>query len=128
MNLLLDTHVAIWWITKYEKLSPKVKALLLDDANTLYISIASVWEVAIKVSLGKLPVFAGGVKAFLAEIGKNPVTLLPIRTLHVEMVETLPFIHRDPFDRLLVAAAKVEDMTILTADENIQRYDVPWIW
>ena len=128
MKLLLDTHVAIWWINKYEKLSPRAKAMMLDREHSRYLSIASVWEIAIKVSLGKMPIFEGGVKAFLAEMRKNPITLLPIETRHVEMIETLPSIHRDPFDRLLIAAAKVEDMIILTADENIQRYDVPWIW
>ena len=105
-----------------------MRALLLDEANTLYLSIVSPWEVAIKTSIGKLPEFENGVKAFLAEMDKNPITFLPIRMRHVEMVETLPLIHRDPFDRMLIAAAKVENMTILTADENIQRYDVPWIW
>ena len=128
MKLLLDTHVAIWWMGKQEKLSSKAKALLLDDANTLYTSIVSAWEVAIKTSLGKLPEFGGGVKAFLAEMEDNPVVFLPVRKLHVAMVETLPFHHRDPFDRLLIATALAENLTIITADENIHRYNVPWIW
>ena len=128
MKLLIDTHVAIWWMSKREKLSPKVKAMLLDDANSLYISIVSAWEVAIKTSLGKLPEFDGGAKVFIAEMEDNPIVFLPVRKRHVEMVETLPFHHRDPFDRLLIATAKVEGMTILTADENIHQYDVPWIW
>ena len=128
MKLLLDTHVAIWWMSKQEKLSSKAKALLLDDANTLYISIVSAWEVAIKTSLGKLPEFDGGVKAFLAEMEDNPVVFLPVRKRHIAMVETLPFQHRDPFDRLLVATALVENLTIITADENVRKYDVPWVW
>jgi PIN domain nuclease of toxin-antitoxin system len=128
MKLLLDTHVAIWWINGDEKLSSKVRALLLDDSHPLHISIASAWEVAIKTSIGKLPDFDGGVKAFLAEMEDNPVVLLPVKTRHIEMVETLPFVHRDPFDRLLVATAKVENMTILTADENIRKYEVASVW
>jgi PIN domain nuclease of toxin-antitoxin system len=128
MKLLLDTHVAIWLMNKKEKLSPKAKALLLDKANTLHISIASAWEVAIKTSIGKLPEFEGGVKAFVAEMKANPVVRLPVRLRHVALVETLQFHHRDPFDRLLVATAMVENMTILTADENIPKYNVPTVW
>jgi len=128
MKLLLDTHVAIWWMSKQEKLSSKTKALLLDDANPLYISIVSAWEVAIKTSLGKLYEFDGGVKAFLAEMEDNPVVFSPVEKQHVAMVEILPFHHRDPFDRLLVATAMVESMTILTADENIRLYDVNCLW
>ena len=128
MKLLLDTHVAIWWMHKPEKLSTKVKALLMDDTNTLYVSLVSAWEVAIKASIGKLPEFEGGVKAFLAEMEKNPIVFLPVEKQHVAMVETLPFHHRDPFDRLLVATAMLENMSILTADENIFKYDVPSVW
>jgi PIN domain nuclease of toxin-antitoxin system len=128
MKLLLDTHVAIWLASKREELSSQVKALLLDDTNTLSISIVSAWEVAIKASVGKLPDFDGGVKDFLAEMEDNPIVFLPVRKRHVAKVETLPFHHRDPFDRLLIATAMTEGMTILTADENIQKYDVSWIW
>ena len=128
MKLLLDTHVAIWLSNKPEKLSGKVKALLLDNENTLYISVVSAWKVAIKASIGKLPEFDGGVKEFLTEMEENPVVLLPVEKQHVVTVETLPFHHRDPFDRLLVAVAKTEGMTILTADENIYKYNAPWIW
>ena len=128
MKLLLDTHVAIWLSSKPEKLPPKVKALLLDDVNTLYISIVSAWEVAIKTSLGKLYEFDGGVKAFLAEMEDNPVVFLPVEKQHVAIVETLPFHHRDPFDRLLIATANAEDMTILTADESIKKYNVLSVW
>jgi len=128
MRLLLDTHTALWWINESEKLSPKAESMLLYNANTLYISNASVWEVAIKTSLGKLYEFDGGVKAFLAKVAALPIVHSPIMMQHFEIVETLPFIHRDPFDRLLVATAMAEGMTILTADENIQQYDVPFVW
>ena len=128
MKLLLDTHVAIWLSSKPEKLPPKVKALLLDDVNTLYISIVSAWEVAIKASLGKLPDFDGGTKTFLAEMEDNPVVFLPVEKRHVAMVEILPFHHRDPFDRLLIATALAENLTIITADENIHKYNMSWTW
>ena len=96
--------------------------------SALYISIVSAWEIAIKVSLGKLYGFDGGVRVFLTKLEDMPVVQLTVMPRHVEMVESLPWIHRDPFDRLLVATAKAEDMTILTADENIHHYDVPYAW
>ena len=128
MKLLLDTHTALWCVNRHDKLSTTARKILLDNTHVLHISIISAWEVAIKTSLGKLQGFNGGVKAFLAKMKAMPIVLVPITPLHVEMVETLPFIHRDPFDRLLVATAKVDDMTILTADENIHKYDVSSIW
>ena len=128
MKLLLDTHTALWWVNEHEKLSSEAKALLLNDANALYVSVASMWEIAIKVSLGKLLWLNGGVSAFSEKMKDMPVHLLPVTLRHVEMVETLPFIHRDPFDRLLIAAAKAEGMTILTADENMRKYAVPCVW
>ena len=128
MKLLLDTHTAIWWINERKKLSPKVDAMLLDGANTRYLSIASAWEIAIKTSIGKFGGFAGGVEAFLAKMEEIPLSILPIAPRHLKIVETLPLIHRDPFDRLLVATAKAEGMTILTADENIGRYEAPSLW
>ena len=128
MKLLLDTHTAIWWMNGHEKLSPEVKPMLSDDSHSLYISIVSAWEVAIKASLGKLPEFEGSVKAFLATMEAIPIVLLPVMPKHVEMVETLPLLHRDPFDRLLVATALADNLTLITADESIQKYDVQWIW
>jgi len=128
MKLLLDTHTALWWVNEHEKLSSKAKELLLEEECILYISIASIWEIAIKSSLGKLPGFNGGVRKFLSKMKEMPVDLIPITNRHVEIVETLPFIHRDPFDRLLVATAIADGMTILTTDENIHKYAVPSAW
>jgi len=128
MKLLLDTCTALWLVNEHEKLSSKAKALLLDNTHTLYISIVSAWEIAIKTSLGKLSGLNGGARNFLAKINDMPISLFSIAPRHVEIVETLPFIHRDPFDRLLVATAKAEDMTILTSDENIPKYDVQYVW
>jgi len=128
MKLLLDTHTALWWVNEYEKLSPSARDILLDDANELYISIASLWEIAIKVSIDKMHGLSGGVSIFNATLKQMPISIHPVMQRHVEIVETLPFIHRDPFDRLLVATAKAEDMVILTVDENIHKYDVRYIW
>ena len=128
MKILLDTHVALWWINEHEKLSPEAKSILRNDENQLYFSIVSLWEIAIKTSLGKLADLSGGISAFTAQVAAMPVYLLPIKPRHVEIVEALPFVHRDPFDRMLVAAAKAEGMTILTADTNIHGYDVRTMW
>jgi len=128
MKILLDTHTALWWVNEHEKLSPTAIAVLLDDSNTLYLSIISLWEIAIKTSLGKLMEFDGGVCAFMAKVNEMPVQLLSIEPHHIKMVEDLPYIHRDPFDRLLIAIANTEGMAILSADENIHKYDVPSIW
>jgi len=128
MKLLLDTHTALWWVNEHERLSPTAKSMILDNTNVLYISIASMWEIAIKVSIGKMQRLNGGVGAFIAKMKYMPVFLLPVLTDYVEIVELLPYIHRDPFDRLLVATAKSEGMTILTIDENIHRYDVSYAW
>ena len=128
MKLLLDTHTVLWWVNEHERLSPIVKNMLLDDANELYISITSLWENAIKVSIGKLYDLSGGVSIFMATLKQMPVTVLAVKQRHIEIVETLPFIHRDPFDRLLVAIAKADDMAIVTIDENIHKYDVRYVW
>jgi PIN domain nuclease of toxin-antitoxin system len=128
VKLLLDTHTALWLFNEHEKLTGKAKALILDESNELYISIVSTWEIAIKTSLGKLKDFSGGVKSFLFAVNQHPIDLLAIMPGHLELVETLPFIHRDPFDRLLVATAKVGGMAIVTADDNIHKYDVSSVW
>jgi len=128
MRLLLDTHTALWLVNEHEKLSSKVTSMLMDEAHELYISIISAWEIAIKASIGKLSEFAGGSKAFLAQIDDMPISILTVTPKHIEIVETLPFHHRDPFDRLIIGTANAENMTILTADENIQRYEVNWVW
>jgi PIN domain nuclease of toxin-antitoxin system len=127
MKLLLDTHTALWLVNEHEKLSANAKTMLQDNAHDLYISIISLWEIAIKVSIGKLQL-NGGAGIIIAKVKDMPIELIPVTTYHVEIVENLPFIHRDPFDRMIVATAKAEDMTILTADENIRRYDVLSIW
>jgi PIN domain nuclease of toxin-antitoxin system len=128
MKLLLDTHTVLWIVIKPEKLSSQAKALLLNEENTLYISIVSTWEIAIKISLGKLSDLKDGVGIIFSKISEMPITLLPIMPRHVKKVETLPFIHRDPFDRLLIATAKADGLTIMTADENIHKYDVSFVW
>ena len=128
MKILVDTHVALWLFNDYVNLSQAASDYLRDEKNELYISIASAWEVAIKYGLGKLPGFNGGVKRFFHAINDNPIQLIGIHFEYVKRVEELPYIHRDPFDRIIIATALCEEMVILTADENIQKYNTSWIW
>jgi PIN domain nuclease of toxin-antitoxin system len=127
MPYLLDTHVAIWIFQDRSQLSKDAIAIMDDLSSALYVSIASAWEIAIKVSVGKLE-FAGGVSGFLETIRQNDIQIIGVSPEHVRRVEALPFLHRDPFDRLLTATALAEDMSIITADENSHQYEVNWVW
>jgi PIN domain nuclease of toxin-antitoxin system len=129
MRYLLDTHTAIWALGNDSdvNLSKNAKSIIADTSNLLYVSIASAWELAIKVSIKKIE-YNGGVSSFLAQLRENGIDLIGVEGSHVELVETLPFIHRDPFDRLLIATAIENKLTILTADEDIKKYDVPCVW
>lgn len=127
MKYLLDTHTAIWSLDDEKKLSRQAKNIIDNTSIPLFISIVSAWEIAVKISLGKLK-FNGGSALFLNKMENNGVHLLGVNGSYIDVVERLPFIHRDPFDRLLVATAIIEDLTILTADENMQKYGISWCW
>jgi PIN domain nuclease of toxin-antitoxin system len=129
MRYLLDTHAVLWFLEGSEKLSERATAVIESDQarNGIGISVASLWEFTIKHSLGKLR-FDGGVTSLRAMIEANGWVVIPIAQSHLEGLAGLPFLHRDPFDRLLIATALSERMTIVTADENIHRYDVRWTW
>ena len=104
-------------------LSETAKQAILNPSNIKSLSIVSAWELAIKISLKKMK-FAGKVSGFIRLVENSGFTILPIKPAHLSALETLPMIHRDPFDRLLVATALVEKMTLITADENIAHYEV----
>jgi len=127
MRYLLDTHTALWALDDDFKLSEKARGIINNVSIELFVSLASVWEMAIKISIGKL-VFAGGIAAFLERLKENGIKIIEIKEGHLRIVETLPFIHRDPFDRLLIASVNYEGLTIITNDDNIQKYNVKWIW
>ena len=124
---LLDTHTAIWFFNGSIELSETAGRIIRDLSNPVYVSAASVWELAIKTSLGKLE-FADGARGFVRLAEASKMSVLPIATAHLSALECLPWIHRDPFDRLLIAATLAEEMTLITADRNITRYHVPHIW
>ena len=127
MDILLDTHAAIWFLEDDKRLPKSAVEAIFNLENLIFISIASLWELAIKISTGKLE-FDGGLEAFLEAASINEFALLEISPEHIKRVVGLPFIHRDPFDRLLIAQAEVEDMSIMTADDNIVKYGVNSIW
>lgn len=124
---LLDTHVVLWLAASPEQLSETAKKVLLDSSVHLYVSIASAWEVAIKISLGKLQL-TGGVEDFFQICTDNGIQILPVKQSHLSWVQSMPFHHRDPFDRLLLASAQTEWLTLLSADSQIYRYNVAWVW
>ena len=127
MRYLLDTHTFLWCFEGSIKLSKTAKEILLETDTPKYISIASLWEFSVKYSTGKLP-FDGGLLYLCKLIKQYEFVILPISQRQLAAMIDLPFIHRDPFDRLLVATAKTDGLTILTADENIQKYDVLSAW
>jgi PIN domain nuclease of toxin-antitoxin system len=127
MKLLLDTHTFLWMITS-GPVSEQALVAFLDSENEIFLSAASYWEIAIKVSIGKLLLEKNWQKTFEEEIQINGIKWLPIEKPHCYELLNLPFHHSDPFDRLLIAQAISEKMTLLTADNNIKLYDVPIVW
>lgn len=128
MNILLDTHVLIWLDLEPEKLSPSAKKILADTENMLFLSVVSVWEMQIKSQIGKLS-HSKALSEVIQEQRKiNRIQILSVELPHVLKVGELPLHHRDPFDRLLIAQALVEDMTILSKDAVFQQYNANVIW
>jgi PIN domain nuclease of toxin-antitoxin system len=119
VSLLLDTHVVLWWLADDPLLSDEIKAKL-DHEPDIYISAATIWEVAIKQAIGKLPEPAGLPERILASGFRE----LPIGSGHAVAAGRLPLIHRDPFDRMLIAQAQCEDLTLVTRDARCQQYEV----
>lgn len=124
MKLLLDTHIFIWWDSEPAKLSESVLALCTDSAHELVVSVASLWEIQIKRQLGKLNLRLplGEIVAHQQET--NGITVLPVAQAHVVALEQLPSLHKDPFDRILVAQALVEGATLVSADPVLKSYPV----
>lgn len=128
MRLLLDTQAFLWMIRGAPELSPTAKRYMLDTGNALYLSIASIWEIAIKSSIGKLKL-AQPLEVFIpAELQANDIQQLDLSFRHVARVARLPFHHRDPFDRILVCQAETEGLAVLSADPVFARYNVQRIW
>jgi PIN domain nuclease of toxin-antitoxin system len=127
MDLLLDTHAFIWFINGDNQLPDKSINLVKKLDNKCHISVASIWEIAIKFSIGKLDL--NDKFEEIAKIMKqNHIELLPITFEHIQKLLTLDFHHRDPFDRIIISQGLVEKLTIITKDENFPKYNIKTIW
>jgi len=128
VRLLLDTHAFLWWVGAGRTLSRRARSAIGSRRNECFVSVATAWEIAIKVSLGSLRV-EGSLDRFLPDqIAANGFQPLPIDLRHAARVATLPFHHRDPFDRLLVAQALEEELAVVTADPVFAEYGVKRVW
>jgi len=127
MKFLLDTHTFIWFVTDNPKLSQKSIALIEDLNNEIFVSIATFWEIAIKMSIGKLELKMKFSK-LIEELKENEMTLLEIEFPHLVQLISLPFYHRDPFDRLLIAQSMVEKMALVSYDSTLENYPIQRLW
>ena len=128
MRLLLDTHVFIWADGEPEKLSPGAKTSCEDPANELILSVASVWEMQLKIMLGKLTL-RNPLRSVIEDwIRQNMILILPVSLEHILHLDTLYGHHKDPFDRLLIAQAMAEGLTIVTHDRAFSLYNIPVLW
>jgi PIN domain nuclease of toxin-antitoxin system len=127
VNLLLDTHVFLWSING-GPFSEAARDAFLDTGNRLFLSSASYWEICIKAGIGRLVLADGWPERFESEMRINGIQWLPIEQSHCRKILELPPIHHDPFDRLLIAQAVCDEMTLLTADGNMHAYPVSILW
>ncbi len=125
---LLDTHTLIWWVDNSDKLSSKTRNVLSDVENICYFSLAGSWEMAIKSSIGKLKLTTPVRDYVTYHLALNDFKQLNITLNHVTKVEKLPWHHRDPFDRLLLAQAIEEKLIIISADKIFDKYDIERLW
>jgi PIN domain nuclease of toxin-antitoxin system len=124
MTLLIDTHCWLWWLTETEKLQEAAIALLKNPDTTILLSSVSSWEIAIKYSIGKLSLPEPPERFIPSRMERDGIVSLPIQHSHTLKTATLPYYHKDPFDRLLIAQAIVEGIPIMTVDESFRQYDV----
>ena len=128
MRLLLDTHSFLWFVSGNPQISSSARMLIEDVSNQPFLSVASLWEMAIKMSLGKLSLGQPFETLIPQQLSLNGIALLGITISHTAVVARLPFHHRDPFDRLLVAQAMTEQMSIVSGDTAFDAYAVTRLW
>jgi PIN domain nuclease of toxin-antitoxin system len=128
LDLLFDTHSFIWWADEPTKLSSAALAAVEDEDNRLYLSDASIWEMQIKVQLGKMKLKLPLPDLIESQKRNNNVEILPITTEHILELVNLPFHHKDPFDRLLIAQSIIENFTIVTRDSEFPAYPAKLLW
>jgi PIN domain nuclease of toxin-antitoxin system len=128
MDLLLDTHAFLWAAASPSRLGPRARRAILDPRNRVYLSLASVWEMAIKASLGKLRLSAPLSELVARAQSEQGITLLPLELDPVLRVQDLPWHHRDPFDRLIIAQSLFEKIPIVSGDPAFRKYSAKLVW
>jgi PIN domain nuclease of toxin-antitoxin system len=128
MKFLLDTHTFIWWVTDDPQLSPIARDTIANPNNTILFSVINGWEIVIKQGTGKLTLPEPAETYIPSRITANRFIILPVNLSHILQVASLPSLHRDPFDRLLVAQSQVENIPIISVDQYIIQYPVNVIW
>jgi PIN domain nuclease of toxin-antitoxin system len=128
VRLLLDTHAFLWWLDGDRRMRPKARALVADEGNEVYVSAASVWEITTKARIGKLPGAIAVAADVPAAIRSQGFTPLSMSVAHAQRAGSLPGPHRDPFDRMLIAQAAIEGLTVLSVDPVFDDYRVARLW
>ena len=128
MNILLDTHVFLWFVDANPRLSEAARVLIEAEDSQPFLSMASLWEIAIKISLGKLQLGQPYESFVPQQLALNGIGILNISLEHVAAITSLAFHHRDPFDRLIAVQSKIEKMTLVSADTSFDAYDIARVW
>lgn len=128
MTVLLDTHTFLWFVAGDPKLSADARRLIEDTANRVLLSTASLWEIVVKASIGKLPLSRRFPELIEHDVQGNDIQVLHITIGHLAALSTLPVHHRDPFDRLIIAQAVAESLPVISADKTFDRYPVGRLW
>ena len=128
MRIIIDTQVLIWWTNDVSNISPRVQNIIFDLDNELWLSLASIWEMQIKILLGKLDLPRSLPDIIATQMEENQIKILPIELSHVYALDRLPPHHRDPFDRLIIAQSLTEKMPIASIDKAFDAYLVERIW
>jgi PIN domain nuclease of toxin-antitoxin system len=128
MRVLIDTHVFIWWTSDFQKLSPRVYNVLTNPNTQAILSVVSIWEMQIKLSLGKLKFTNALPELIEEEVKRNRIELLQLDLSHIYALGNLPNYHRDPFDRLLIAQSTIESLEVISIDEKFDAYGINRFW
>lgn len=128
MRILLDTHAFLWWVSDDPQLSTTAKTVISDPSNTVFLSVVSAWEIIIKQGTGKLTL-PEPVEVYISDrIVSNQFVALSVELPHILRVASLPVLHRDPFDRLLIAQSQSDNLLMISADHLIRQYPITVIW
>ncbi|MEJ2285868.1 MAG: type II toxin-antitoxin system VapC family toxin [Desulfobacterales bacterium] len=128
MKYLLDTHAFLWFVSDDSRLSYRAKSIIKTGNNEVYFSAASAWEMSIKIRLGRLTIEDDLEPFIVKQLAENSFHALSVTIFHSIYTSKLPEIHKDPFDRMIIAQSQIEDMHLISQDKNIKKYKVPVVW